>query len=130
MLLTTYHSFSSLPSCGPFHQHSEKKLVFYVKLCNYTNQFQNAVLGCPCTRHMINTFFDLLIYYFVVHLHIELSQLDEELMYFVLLGGVEPTQYWLKTNKNNFFAFVQKLLAVQQHNIVELLHNLCKAGCL
>ena len=32
MHLTTYHSLSSLPSCGSFHQHLEQKPVFYVKI--------------------------------------------------------------------------------------------------
>ena len=39
----------------------------------------------------MNIFFDLVIDNFDVHLYMELSQLDEELMYFVWLGGVRPT---------------------------------------
>ena len=65
----------------------------------------------------MNTFFDLLIDNFDVHLYIELSQLDEELMYFVLLGGVEPTKILEENGKK--IAFVQKLFAVQQHTLVE-----------
>ena len=91
----------------------------------YTNQFQHAVLGCPCTRHIIKVIDN-----FGVHLYIELSQLDEELMYFVLLGGVQPTTILDENEKKNVFAFVQKLFVVQQHTIVELLHKLCKTGCL
>ena len=37
----------------------------------YTNQLQPVVLGCQCTRHTGNTFFDLLIDNFDVHLCIE-----------------------------------------------------------
>ena len=54
----------------------------------YNTQF-HAVLGCPCTNHMRNAFFKFLIDNFNVHLYIELSQLDEKMMYSFLIGGVE-----------------------------------------
>ena len=79
-------------------------------LCQITNKFQHTVLGCLCTSHRRNSFFDLLIDNFNVHLYIEFSQLEEEMMYSFLLRGVEPTQVWLKTNKRYLFAIVQNYL--------------------
>ena len=67
---------------------------------------------------------------FDVHLYIELSQLDKEIMYFVLLGGVEPTTVFDENEQKKLFAFGQKLYVFQQHTIVQLLHKLCKTGCL
>ena len=46
---------------------------------------------------------------------LELSQLDEEMMVFFLLFGVEPTTILDKINKRNLLAFMQILHFVQQH---------------
>ena len=50
---------------------------------------------------------------------IKLSKLDEELMYFYLLGGVESTTILEENEKKKLSTFVQKLFGLQQHTLEE-----------
>jgi hypothetical protein len=73
----------------------------------YNNQYQHAVLGCPSTIFIRDSFFDNLINdlksKFDVHLYVELSHLSEDMLYYILLGGVEPTSL---EKKNIAYSFI------------------------
>lgn len=76
----------------------------------YDNQYQHAVLGCPSTTCIRDSFFDNLINNFDVHLYVELSQLSEDILYFILLGGVEPTILLEKESKKEFICLCAKFV--------------------
>ena len=58
----------------------------------------------------MNSFFDLVIDNFDGHLYIELSQLDEELMYFVSLGGVQPTTIFDENEQKKIVCLCAKII--------------------
>jgi hypothetical protein len=56
-------------------------------------------VGCLSTIFTRDSFFDNLINDFDVHLYVELSHLSEDILYYILLGGVEPTLLEKKSKK-------------------------------
>lgn len=78
--------------------------------CTYNNQFQHAALGCPSTAFVRDSFYNSLINNFDVHLYVELSQLRDEVLYYILLGGFEPTTLFDKENKKKFICSCAKFV--------------------
>lgn len=78
--------------------------------CTYNNQFQHAALGCPSTAFVRDSFYNSLINNFDVHLYVELSQLRDEVLYYILLGGFEPTTLFDKENKKKIICSCAKFV--------------------
>lgn len=78
--------------------------------CTYSNQFQHAVLGFLSTAFIRDSFYNSLINNFDVRLYVELSQLRDDVLYYILLGGFEPTTLLDKESKKEFICICAKFV--------------------
>lgn len=66
--------------------------------------------GCPFTCYIRNSFYDNLVNNFDVHLYVELIHLNEDTLYYILLGGIEPTTVLEEHEKKDFICFCAKFV--------------------
>ena len=76
----------------------------------YHDPFQHAVLCCPATEHIRDTFFNCIVNEFDVHLYYEITHMCNYDLYLMLLGGFPTTVLNDQHDQKSFICICAKFL--------------------